>query len=328
MNTLRSIQALRAIAALGVVWCHALPTGHGSAAVDLFFVISGFIIARVSQDRSPSEFAAARFWRIYPIYLWAAAPPILWEIIFGTGLTSKVAATLTLWPFWGGQYQEPLLPVAWSLYFEVFFYAAMTVWLFSRRLALVAAATIVVLVLLRAGPASGFVGSPLILEFATGCVLSRVRSFPLAGLAFFVGLVLLFGSPREFDAAMMMDATIASTRVLLFGVPAAMVVYGALGLERLFAGRWANGLVLVGDASYSIYLTHLFPVNALTGSSPILPTAKFIISVAVGLAVHRLVERPMGNWVARRRTGAGDAKQRMSDQGPISKANAPLTSRG
>jgi exopolysaccharide production protein ExoZ len=124
-----------------------------------------------------------------------------------------------------------------------------------------------------------------------------------------------------------MDARTAFTRVLLFGVPAVMVVYGALGLEKLFTGRWANASVLAGDASYSIYLTHLFPVNALTGASPMLPAAKFVLAVAIGLAVHRLVERPLAGWVARRRTAADGAKGQIAEQRPVQTANAPLTCR-
>jgi exopolysaccharide production protein ExoZ len=301
VEKLRSIQILRAVAALAVVYCHAFSTGRGSAGVDLFFVISGFIIARVSKDRPAAAFAKARFWRIYPIYLWAAAAPILWEIAFGSGLTSRVAATLTLWPIWGGHYQQPLLPVAWSLYFEVLFYAAVTIWLFSRRVALVAAAAVTVLALVGPDPATEFLLSPIILEFAAGFALARLRTIRLPGLALAIGLVLLFGSTRSFDNSTMLDPSVALLRALVLGLPAVVIVYGALGLERLFAGRWANPLVKVGDASYSIYLMHLFPINALKGSSPEMPMVRFVAAVAIGLAVHRLVERPLGEWVARRR---------------------------
>jgi peptidoglycan/LPS O-acetylase OafA/YrhL len=291
---------LRAVAAIAVVYCHAFATGRGSAGVDLFFVISGFIIARVSKDRPAADFAKARFWRIYPIYLWAVAAPILWEVTSGTGLTTRVAATLSLWPIWAGQYQQPLLPVAWSLYFEILFYAGMTAWLFSRRAALTAASGILLLALFRPSQVTAFLLSPIILEFVAGYAISRLRSFRFAAPALIVGVILLFGSTREFDAATMLDASTASLRALVFGIPAAMIVYGALGLERLFAGRWANPLVWAGDASYSIYLVHLFPINALSGSSEAMPAIRFVAGVAAGLVVYSFVERPLGQWVARR----------------------------
>jgi peptidoglycan/LPS O-acetylase OafA/YrhL len=73
VQKLRSVQALRAIAACAVVVLHAVPdarapvggAGYGAAGVDLFFVISGFIMANVSKGRTGSEFVRDRLWRIY-----------------------------------------------------------------------------------------------------------------------------------------------------------------------------------------------------------------------------------------------------------------------
>ena len=64
---LRSVQVLRGIAAMAVVAHHAFSgTRIGAAGVDLFFVISGFIMATCGRDRRPLEFLADRAWRIYP----------------------------------------------------------------------------------------------------------------------------------------------------------------------------------------------------------------------------------------------------------------------
>jgi exopolysaccharide production protein ExoZ len=327
VGKLRSIQVLRAIAVIAVVYCHAFATGRGSAGVDLFFVISGFIIARVSRDRPAREFANARFWRIYPIYLLAVLPSVLWQFRFGSGLTQRVAATLTLWPIWGGEYQQPLLPVAWSLYFEVLFYLAITTWLFSRRAALAAAAGVAILALLDPGPASAFLLSPIILEFIAGYGLARVQRFHLAAPALVLGCLLLFCSARQFEAATMLDPMANSLRALLFGVPAVMTVYGALGLERVFRSRWADPLVWIGDASYSIYLIHLYPLNALAGSSPAMPAIRFAAGLAVGLVVYRLLERPLGAVIAqrRKRLNLPRASVITALASPIA-ANAPLTS--
>src|SRR4051812_39342227 len=83
MRKLRSIQALRALAACAVVAMHAHgvgglqdtgPTRVGAAGVDLFFVISGFIMAHVARERSAAEFIKDRLWRIYPMWIIALAP--------------------------------------------------------------------------------------------------------------------------------------------------------------------------------------------------------------------------------------------------------------
>jgi exopolysaccharide production protein ExoZ len=290
MRKLQSIQVLRAIAVLAVVYSHAFRTGRGTSGVDLFFVISGFIIARVSSDRSPLAFAQARFLRIFPLYLAAASPYVAWQLAHGSGITAKIAATVTLWPIWGGSYQEPLLPVAWSLYFELLFYVTVTLWLFSRRAAATAAATVVLVALVRPGPVTFFLLSPIIFEFAAGYGLARVRRFPLATASIGFGLLLLFAPVRAFEGATMLDAHEAGVRILMYGVPATMIVYGALGLDKRFAGQWANLPVWIGDASYSIYLTHLMPVHALDQWSPL---ARFLVAILLGLVVFTFVERPL-----------------------------------
>lgn len=314
MGKLRSIQVLRAIAVVAVVYCHAFATQRGSSGVDLFFVISGFIIARVSQDRPPLAFAKARFWRIWPLYVLAASPYIAWQLANAADAAPKIAATLSLWPIWAGQYQEPLLPVAWSLYFEVLFYAAIIVWLVSRRAAAMMATTIILVAVARPGPITAYLLSPIIVEFAAGYGLARLRTFRLASPMLILGLAILFAPARGFEGGTMLDAGQAGLRLAMFGIPSVMIVYGALGLEQGFAARWADPLVRIGDASYSIYLTHLMPVHGL----PAWPSAvKFLVSLLLGLVVHSFVERPLGDWVARRNRRHPSERRRLSTARPL-----------
>ena len=290
MGKLRSVQVLRSVAVLAVVCAHAFATQRGTSGVDLFFVISGFIIARVSSDRPAAEFAKARLWRIYPVYLLAALPYVAWMVLHGTVNGAKIAATATLWPIWDGAYQEPLLPVAWSLYFEMTFYAAVTVCLTSRRLALLAAGAILTLAVVAPSDVTAFLLSPISLEFAAGYGLAKLRKFPLALPALIIGLVLLFAPDRAFEGVTMLDPAQAGLRLVVFGIPAVMIVYGALGLESAFSGRWATPLVLIGDASYSIYLTHLVPVRGLDAA----PLTELAVAIVVGVAVYFTVERTLG----------------------------------
>jgi exopolysaccharide production protein ExoZ len=312
MGKIRSIQALRAIAVLAVVCAHAFDSKRGTSGVDLFFVISGFIIARVSSGRSASEFIKARLWRIFPVYWLAALPYVAWMVLHGTPDAAKIAATISLWPVWGGSYQEPLLPVAWSLYFEMLFYAAVTLVLVSRRLAIVAAAAVLVAALAFPGPATAFILSPIIVEFLAGYGLARVKTFRFAAPALAIGLVALFALDRGFEGVTMLDPTQAGLRLLMFGVPAALVVYGALGLEPRFTAPWSVPLVLIGDESYSIYLTHLMVILApFEWNAP----AKVAAAVLVGLIAYRLVEQTLGKAPAPRVITPVPAK-----------ANAALTS--
>lgn len=94
MRKLESIQVLRGIAASMVVIMHAWgvstlqqqphnPVRLGAAGVDLFFVISGFIMATISAGKTPREFLIDRLWRIYPIWwiacsVWLFVNPPTW----------------------------------------------------------------------------------------------------------------------------------------------------------------------------------------------------------------------------------------------------------
>jgi len=291
MGKVQSIQVLRALAVMAVVYAHVFTTGRGTAGVDLFFVISGFIIARVSSDRPAATFVKARLWRILPVYWLAALPYVAWPILYGTPDWAKIAATISLWPVWGGAYQQPLLPVAWSLYFEMLFYAAVALWLIGKRWAIGAAVLAVVAAVVTPGPATAFLLSPIILEFVAGFALARVGSFRLALPALILGLVLLFAPERSFEGVTMLDGSTAWLRLAMYGVPSSLIVYGALGLERWFAEPWARPLVFIGDASYSIYLTHLMATRGLADwSAP----ARMLAAIVLGLACYFTIERTLG----------------------------------
>lgn len=304
MGKVQSIQVLRALAVMAVVYAHVFVTGRGTSGVDLFFVISGFIIARVSSDRPPATFVKARLWRILPVYWLAALPYVAWPILYGTPDWAKIAATVSLWPVWGGTYQEPLLPVAWSLYFEMLFYAAVALWLTGKRWAIGAAALAVAAALVIPGPATAFLLSPIIIEFLAGFALARVRRFRFALPVLIVGLVLLFTPEQSFAGVTMLDSSSAWLRLAMYGVPASLIVYGALGLERWFAELWAKPLVLIGDASYSIYLTHLMAVRGLADwSAP----ARMLAAIALGLACYFTIERTLGRPPSPRKRPAAPA---------------------
>lgn len=304
MGKVQSIQVLRALAVMAVVYAHAFATGRGTSGVDLFFVISGFIIARVSSDRPAASFVKARLWRILPVYWLAALPYVAWPILYGTPDWAKIAATISLWPVWGGTYQEPLLPVAWSLYFEMLFYAAVALWLTGRRWAIGAAVLAVAAALVAPGPVSAFLLSPIIIEFLAGFALARVRNFRFALPALIIGLVWLFIPERSFAGVTMLDSSTAWLRLAMYGVPASLIVYGALGLERWFAEPWARPFVIIGDASYSIYLTHLMAVRGL-GDWP--APARMLVALTVGLACYFAIERTLGRPPSPRKRPAAPA---------------------
>src|SRR5882672_247790 len=150
---LDSVQALRALAALCVVVYHVDFVGRGAFGVDIFFVISGFIICHVTA-KDHDGFLRKRLIRIVPLY-WAGtlclyclglvAPRLLQSEPTLSGLVNS----LLFIPYAkeGGRVY-PILFLGWTLNYEMFFYALFACALaLNRRLApITVCAALVVLV--------------------------------------------------------------------------------------------------------------------------------------------------------------------------------------
>jgi len=287
MGKINSIQVLRAVAVALVVARHAFPAfAVGGLGVDIFFVVSGFIIATVAPGQSPGEFLFRRFWRIYPIY-WLLTLPLLVGAQIEPG---RLAASLTLWPVWGGSLRLPYLPVAWTLYCEVLFYAAAALALINWRAPLLIFALAMLIDAATGAPLAGYLGNPMVFEFMAGVALTRIpRRASFAALALAGALVALALVPHETIASLtVLSGSGGFQRVLAWGVPAGLIAYSALTFDSVLSrARWAASL---GDASYSIYLVFgpltawLVPYNGLLA---------FVTAFAVGIAVHCLIERPI-----------------------------------
>lgn len=277
---LRSVQVLRAVAVVAVVLHHFASFEAGAAGVDLFFVISGFIMVKVMPGKTPWAFARARLWRILPTY-WAATALLL--ALPATSIAARpLLDSLLLVP--GG---DLYLPQSWTLIWELTFYACCVAFmLWGARAFLVWP---IALLLASSVPYAGIVASPLFLEFLLGCAVAR-SPLTKGWWALAVASVLLF-------------AFAGMDRTLAYGVPSAFLLHAAVSLERHFR-RWANVPVLIGDASYSIYLTHwsflaVLPARHWVSGGWI---ADAYVAVLLGIAFYFAVEKPLGH-LGRRRIG-------------------------
>lgn len=332
------IQAARAIAACGVVACHLLgyetkylsgpPVAStlcrsGMAGVDLYFVISGFIITtmcagRFRQRGQARHFLVQRMVRIYPAY-WVWCLAVLAVFTLQPGMVNSshgrpdVVRSLLLLP----QQNLPLLLVSWTLVYEMFFYLMFTGalrWLREEDLSrvLIAWAAVVVvghiaLAPNEAQPLLNLVFSPLLLEFILGCTVA----LHIGGVGRRAGIGSLFLGLAGFAAGTIALATrgepfpLGWTRVLIYGASSALFVTGIVALERAGQRRVPRLLVALGDASYSLYLSHV-PVIAVVGLAwrrlavappPGLHVAAlvsgFAVALVAGVASFRLVELPL-----------------------------------
>lgn len=333
---LNGIQALRAFAALLVVLLHVAvtedkygnPVGHifdgfllGHAGVDIFFVISGFVMVLTASHRSGSSvearwFLIKRVVRIYPVY-WAYCLLVLgaWMVVpqwinsSSAGDTNLVASFL-LFPSEG----IPLLMVAWTLEFEIFFYALFAgAMILPRRTMMPILLTglgLLSLVGIIANPELDFlkvVISPMLIEFAFGCILAWLylrRSWRGGMISTLVGLVLLIASSAGVNWTVV--AGIAETnlaRPLTYGLAGALLVHGVVSLEKQGRLKYPEFVLKLGDASYTLYLSHLLVLSAVgrlwqgLGADQ-LPNILFIpiliiAATAWALIGYRYIEQPL-----------------------------------
>ncbi|WP_026619876.1 exopolysaccharide production protein ExoZ (plasmid) [Ensifer sp. WSM1721] len=316
MKTIHGIQYLRAAAALAVVVFHAAEkTGHhfaiGAAGVDVFFVISGFIMWVISdrQAATPAKFIVDRVRRIVPVY-WLATAVMVAGAMAGLFpnmvLTPEhVLSSLFFVPARSPSSGEiwPVLVQGWTLNFEMLFYAVFAFALLLPRNRRLPAITGLFLVLVIAGLLFGFDNAvmltytrPIILEFVAGM---GIGEFWLKGRV----------PPRATGSALIACslggfALIALLRLpfdeLTIGPLAVALVLGILSLEAHGCMRAVGLPTLLGNASYSIYLWHTFaiPVAAKAGSAlgldPMISMVVAALSGALlGVVAYLTLERPL-----------------------------------
>jgi exopolysaccharide production protein ExoZ len=330
MKRLDGIQYLRAAAALGVVVFHAAErTGAhfaiGAAGVDVFFVISGFIMWVIASDRapSPSAFLRDRIERIAPLY-WIATAVMVAGALAGLfpnlRLTPQYVLSSLLFiparsPSTGDIW--PVLVQGWTLNYEMFFYKLFAVTLFlpaRRRFAVLAA---LFLALVSAGwlldPATPLLKTwtdPLLLEFLLGMAIGKAW---LKGAVppLMAGLGLMVAAAAGFA---FVGATYIGFTPFMLGPLSAALLLGVLALEKRAVVPRLPLVSYLGDASYSIYLWHAMAISvvAKVGLMLALPasitfTAAILLGVAFGAAAHETLEKPIAafmknRWRDRRRS--------------------------
>lgn len=281
----------------------------GQAGVDIFFVISGVIIAKTAVGLSWQEFAWKRFRRITPFYFVVCAVALLIAARSGTAITWRdLLATFFLWPATDTM-TPPLLPVAWTLCYEALFYVAAAFVVADRRWLFPVLSVFVVSAALRQwGAVFQFLGNPLILEFMFGVAIARAPAFqhskwgiPL-GAAIIIAVGFIDLAPVG-DTLEYLRGEEAVQRVAVYGLPATLIVWGAMQF-RGSASIWTRQ----GDASYSLYLTHsvFLPAFFLLWKLIPMPTdLTIVISVAAsvffGWRIHVAIETPVLNAFKNRR---------------------------
>lgn len=313
-----SVQYLRGFAAVAVALAHITSHSHlafeiGAAGVDVFFVISGFIMWQITSKRTfrPGEFLVNRITRIAPpyalltiaVYLTATYVPGAFPNM-RTSLPHAVMSLLFIphIDHFGTAY--PQIAPGWTLNYEVFFYFVFAMSLLAPAGVRIRICTgaLVVLALIGLMTDSSFAAvntytSPLLLEFVAGLWLGVAWNKNWLPRAFWGWAAILAGLVGLAAWELQQGMQPADLRPLVWGLPALLIVGGLLTIERRVGMAHSRLALLLGNASFSIYLVNVFVVAAIWRMlSPISIPGYFVAaaigSVAAGIVFWRVVEQP------------------------------------
>jgi len=311
----------------------------GYAGVDTFFVLSGFIIALVTdrKDVTPGDFIFKRLRRILPFYWAFTVLQIAADHLVGRANYSSLTIlnSFLVLP----QAPTPIVGAGWTLEHEFIFYGFVALLLWLGRLTLLPALLcglfalgIAVHVVMPsatgASPWDFHVTSLFNLHFATGVILYKARhklrllpwkiSLPLSLLAFVAAGALTNAAYGGAHVPTQPTGLPGLVRVVSFVAASTLLLASLIAMEyqsaALFERRSTRALEAVGDASYALYLSHplLFSVvGVLIRRLPIPAEATVPIlalsvagAVAASLLWYRFVEKPFLDFTTPRRAVA------------------------
>lgn len=342
MKRIQNIQALRGIAVISVVIIHLImmEQKYGGAhtllsgslkfrfyGVDLFFIMSGFLMVTITRGKFRDPAQAFRFFygrisRIYPIY-WI--------------YTSLVLIVFLVHPGWVNNYQGnqvnilssfllipestlPLIIVAWTLVHEMYFYIMFTLIIFLTpkkylKHSILFWGLTVLVVNITAGPVNPFIkviSHPLTFEFISGCFLatlfhsSDIRISKKILIPAAVGSAIISLTGYYIFQSLTGEIELPGWwRLLIFGLPAFATVFCMIYAEK-DGFKIHNIFYYIGNASYSVYLTHIMTLSAFGRiwqifaddgiiDNLIMIPVSFVLVIAVGSLSYRFLEKPLLN---------------------------------
>ncbi|MFZ1813634.1 MAG: acyltransferase [Rhizobiaceae bacterium] len=347
---IETVQILRAVAVFAVVVSHAMhelvqllrgaplvineKLFPGDFGVDLFFVISGFIMVYVSRNSfaragASLDYVKRRLIRIVPLYWIMTSLMILVVILLphsvDTATNDRVQwlSSYLFFPYARSSdgMVRPVLGLGWSLEYEMFFYLLFAIGLMMRRTAaiLFVSAMIGLTWALGRGPLShvtavNFLGMPIIFEFVVGMVIGWLfvsgRRMPRM-----IALMLIVAGVGILAFAPSFNEALERSRYLYYGIPAALIVMGSTLFRNSESFVVSPVGLELGENSYATYLAHPFWLGALSlvcaraGLSTSMSSEGFIVwylvlailgSFACGFLLDRIVDKPLTRWLSAR----------------------------
>jgi exopolysaccharide production protein ExoZ len=341
-----NLQICRGLAALMVVFAHTnlidknLFSGFlivGWNGVDFFFVLSGFIIYYINYNylgrpASYPTYLSKRLIRIFPIY-WVYTVCAIMMHLVKTPLTGNpliawiemdvagILRSFTLYPTRVADNEMPIIPVAWTLTFELLFYLLFGFAILTKKrvLLIIGALWLIGIALISfsvvkigKNPLTATIFNPKNLEFIYGCIIAElvikrrtIGTRLISQTVLIIGILLLMFSwtNEAFQLKLLprMDS-------LTFGVPYALIIYALVSMETSqIGGSIKKAFVFLGDASYSVYLTHYIGIVLLRNplhkvfNNGYVEFLVLVISLTIfGCLCYKFVEKPLLDFINNR----------------------------
>ncbi|WP_455424894.1 acyltransferase family protein [Dryocola sp. LX212] len=293
---------------------------NGGFGVDIFFVLSGFLMVYTqTEKRGPVTFFIGRVKRIIPLYFIISLPLILMYVNLKD--IYPLLSNILLLPSFGKSHHELANGPAWTLVYEMIFYVFFAISLLISKnnvkaclitVSMIAAALYITIYQIGVSPRYGWIhlgyilGDTLMIDFAAGCIIAVV--YQKVNVKAFIDfrLLVLIAIAITYVALNIMD----DARIYRFGIPAMILITFAIYTKE-GSGYLYKALHTVGDASFSIYLSHIYFSYAIkatrtanqvsienTEISVILIT---LICVFVGIFINRTVEKPLMDFLSNKK---------------------------
>lgn len=342
---INSIQYLRAIASILVVYDHCVNfVGKGNSyqasfyflktfgaiGVDIFFVISGFIISYTSINingyKDSIDFLKKRFVRINPSYYFASIVALILRFISKPKIefpNQEVLKSITIMPIFDVGYMQwkPILYVGWTLAYEWLFYLIFSVILIfsiikknTVAILMICSVSILGFIFPWKNIQYQFITNAITLEFCLGVIVASMYLYfdknlkliyPLSvlivGLIWY-GLIIRYGYGVFELEHSNQSSVYFFGRFLIWGVPSAFIVFGFVFFEKKGVLSFKNKLILLlGESSFSIYLIHTIFISFINKfyvylkfiPLDILIFFVVIIGSIIGVIYYKLIEMPI-----------------------------------
>ena len=334
-KTFAGIQLLRYFAALLVVVTHAtgsfsekilgLGAGQywflGMSGVDIFFVISGFVMAATAEkfqtnNNGCKEFALRRIIRVVPLYWGATSVKVALAIILPSlavhsklDITYIISCYLFIPSLNADNEYLPILTVGWTLIYEMFFYLMISIALFLGFNVLKFVATVFsllsLLTLLKQDNSLAifYFTNPIVLEFCYGMLVFLIVKRYIEQLQGWGCILIAIGVLSLFFIDI--NSAQLGLRFIYWGIPASMIVLGVALTEEFFRTKLLSKISYLGDTSYSLYLLHPFIIPFVMlvigkfnlALMPMAVMACIVISSGVAIFSYEKIEKPITKYL-------------------------------